>query len=376
MVRIPVIAGFGGINPAGRSSFHHGYRRLIIDKLDQAAAERTYTSLAALMKLDLADALNDQQKQYILDHTLIRQIEPDHFDINAVRFNKRIPVSVFGGESASFILKARHLPSHIPENWDVYRLEDKMVRVDIDGETEFLLPTYRDTLVQAAGQLPSGFNPGSLYPARNHPRGLQMAVYGASDAVQSMGVEWEEICRRVRPDQISVYAGSAMGQLDQNGYGGMIGARFNDKRTTSKHCPFGFAEMPADFINAYVLGSMGSTGTSIGACATFLYNLRQGVSDIKHGVARVVLVGSSEAPVVSDVMDGYSAMGALATDKELLALDASLGLTQANHRRAARPFSSNCGFTIAESSQYVFLMDDELAVELGANVYGAVTDVL
>ncbi|HNF09694.1 MAG TPA: hypothetical protein PLX36_10580, partial [Pseudomonadales bacterium] len=35
MVRLPVIVGFGGINPAGRSSFHHGYRRLVLDVLDE-----------------------------------------------------------------------------------------------------------------------------------------------------------------------------------------------------------------------------------------------------------------------------------------------------------------------------------------------------
>jgi acetoacetyl-[acyl-carrier protein] synthase len=41
--------------------------------------------------------------------------------------------------------------------------------------------------------------------------------------------------------------------------------------------------MPADFVNAYILGSVGSTGTAAGACATFLYNLRMGVDDIKSG---------------------------------------------------------------------------------------------
>jgi len=38
--------------------------------------------------------------------------------------------------------------------------------------------------------------------------------------------------------------------------------------------------MPADFINAYLLGNLGTTGTSVAACATFLYNLRWGIKDI------------------------------------------------------------------------------------------------
>jgi acetoacetyl-[acyl-carrier protein] synthase len=133
--------------------------------------------------------------------------------------------------------------------------------------------------------------------------------------------------------------------------------------------------MAADFINAYVLGSVGSTGTSVGACASFLYNLRLGVQEIQSGKARVAFIGCSEAPILPDVMAGYAAMGALASDADLLKLDAALGVTTPDYRRACRPFSDNCGFTIAESAQYVVLFDDQLAMELGASVHAAVSDV-
>ena len=59
-----------------------------------------------------------------------------------------------------------------------------------------------------------------------------------------------------------------MSQLDYNGNGGMLQARLLGKKVTSKQLPLGFSDMPADFINAYVLGNVGSTGTSLGACAT------------------------------------------------------------------------------------------------------------
>ena len=99
-----------------------------------------------------------------------------------------------------------------------------------------------------------------------------------------------------------------------------------------------------------------------------------GINDIKEGRARAVLVGNAEAPVTPEVIDGYAAMGALATDAELLALDNLPGQDEPNYRRACRPFGENCGFTIAESAQFIVLVDDALALELGANVYGAVTD--
>ncbi|MCH8257312.1 MAG: hypothetical protein IIA75_05340, partial [Proteobacteria bacterium] len=37
---------------------------------------------------------------------------------------------------------------------------------------------------------------------------------------------------------------------------------------------------------------------------------RQGLEDIRSGKFRAVLVGSSEAPLTPDVMEGYRTMGA------------------------------------------------------------------
>ncbi|HSB96155.1 MAG TPA: beta-ketoacyl synthase [Spongiibacteraceae bacterium] len=374
MAKLPLIVGFGGINAAGRSSFHHGYRRMVIDALDQSTADLTLRSLAGVMGLPLDGALSPDQQHYILEHTLIRRIENDWFDPDRVPLNRRMPMEA-GQQPLSFVTKARNLPELLPAGWQVSDLGDRTVRVDISGDTEFLLPCTEVLSVQAAGILPTGFDPSKLYQSRNHPRGLQLSVFAASDALGSLGIDWETIRQHVAPDQISCYAGNAMSQCDENGNGGMLGARYRGKRVTSKQLPFGLLDMPADFVNAYVLGNIGNTGGNAGACATFLYSLRQGLDDIHTGRARVVVVGSSEAPVTPDVMEGFAAMGALAQDKDLLALDAHLGRTTPNYRRAARPFSTNCGFTIAEGAQYIVLMDDELALQLGATIYGAVSDV-
>ena len=368
--RLPVIVGFGGINAAGRASGHHAYARMTHSALSATQQSRTLDSLATLMGLEGGES----HQQFILDHTLVRRIEASHFDVDAVRWNQRLPTD---GDSqpASFDLERKYLPDIIPPHWEVKGTSVTHVNVQIVGQQDFLLPTYREFDVKSAGQLPSGFEPGTLYPSRNHPRGLQMTVYAASDALGSIGLDWETISSRVAPDQISVYAGSAMGQLDGAGAGGMIKSRYNGQRVTSKYCPLSFAEMPADFINAYVLGSLGSTGASLGACASFLYNLRHGIDDIRNGRARVVFVGAAEAPITPEILEGYSAMGALATEKGLRNLD-GLQLGEAcDFRRACRPFAENCGFTIAESSQMVVLFDDELAMELGATVFGAAIDV-
>ncbi|TNF32571.1 MAG: beta-ketoacyl synthase [Gammaproteobacteria bacterium] len=362
---LPVITGFGGVNAAGRSGGHHGYRRMVIDALPAPLAAATWQDLAALT--------GQQDRDWLAANSLVRKIGPELFDTEQVPMNRRLRLQPGQGSEQVFVLKNMMLPEVLPAGWQVKPLDDKHSVVTVQGDLEVLLPDTRSVTVRSAGQLPTGFQPDALYASRNHPRGIQMTVYGASDALGVLGIDWEAIRARVPADQVSVYAGSGMSQLDPNGNGGMMTARLMGKKVTSKHCPFGFAEMPADFINAYLLGSLGNTGTSMGACASFLYNLRMGIADIQSGRARVAIVGNSEAPITPEVMEGYAAMGALATDQDLLELD---GRTEnPDHRRACRPFSTNRGFTIAESAQFIVLMDDALAMEMGATIYGAVSDV-
>ncbi|MEP4147771.1 MAG: beta-ketoacyl synthase [Halioglobus sp.] len=367
---LPVIVSLGGINGAGRASGHHAVARMGYEALDENHQQRTLQALASMMGLPSAQG----QEQYILDHTLIRRIEDSHFNVDAVLWNQRFPTES-NGHPVNFDIERKHLPEDIPPSWKVTPTSVTHVNVNIQGHQDFLLPTNRQFEVKAAGQLPSGYEPGSLYPSRSHPRGLEMTVCAASDALGNLGLDWDMIQSRVPADQISVYAGSAMGQLDSAGAGGMLKARYNGKRVTSKYCPLSLAEMPSDFINAYVLGAMGSTGATLGACASFLYNLKNGIADIRSGRARVAFIGAAEAPINAEVMEGYAAMGALATEKELRQLDGLSDEKIVDQRRACRPFAENCGFTIAESAQMVVLFDDALAMELGATIYGAATDV-
>ena len=371
MSRLPVIVGFGGVNPAGRSSSHHGYRRMVIDELSSSVKDKTFASLAALM--NRTDSTSAEARKVIMDHTLVRRLETNLFNANSIPLHKRATIKSTSDEAISFSIKRNHLPDNIPDDWVVEETGDGVI-VSFKGALDLLFNDTRSSKVLAAGQLPSGFEPEKLYQSRSHPRGLQLTVFGASDALNSLGIHWDEVRRQVPADQISVYASSAMGQLDTNGSGGLLQAGLVGKRVSSKNLPLGLAEMTADFVNAYILGNMGTTGANVGACATFLYNLRQGILDIRSGKSRAVLVGASEAPLTPDVIEGYRTMGALAEDEALKKID-GISKGEADHRRACRPFAENCGFTLSEGSQFIVLFDDALALELGVNIYGAVADV-
>ncbi len=388
MTNLPVIIGFGGINAAGRSSFHHSYRRLISEHLNQQQRSEMITGLATLTnKVSYVDGryvltatgaaisqnqISKQLQESVLDNTLIRPIDPSAYDVENLVLNKAALLRANDGEAITFSLRQRQMPNKVPENWQVTPQENGEYLVRVEGSLDAILHDSRRAPVSAAGQLPTGFAPGTLYQSRNHPRNLQMTVYGASDALRSVGIEWQDIQDQIAPDRIAVYASNSIGQLDEPGFGGLLKNPTQGKRITSKQMPLGYGQMPADFVNAYLLGSVGAVGSSLGACATFLYNLRNAVNDIKSGLRDLVVVGSSDAPITPEVMEGFRTMGALAEDHELCALD---GADSPDLRRTSRPFSSNCGFTMGEGSQWIILASDHLAMKLGAQVFGSVPGV-
>ncbi len=387
--RLPVIVGFGGYNAAGRSSFHHAYRRTVLDSLPAEQQVSTLVSLASMMQLvkyqdghyvstdeaDTTPALTAEQvaekyRSTIVENSLVRRIHKDLFDVDRVPQTKDLELT--NGKTTQFELRRRDIPNPPPSNWQIETIDDKVVRITIEGDMSIKMTSFRALEMQAAGFLPTGFNPAEQYNSRFHPRGLQMAILGASDAINSMGIPWQAVLDTVNPDEVATFACSGLGQMDDYGAGGYMQARLCSDRPSSKQMPLSLNSMPADFVNAYVCGNVGTTGSMAGACASFLYNLRLAVDDIAAGRHRVVICGSSEAPVTPEVLEGFGAMSALATDVRLAKLDKT---DKADHRRASRPFAENCGFVMGESTQYFILMDESLAIELGAEIYGAVSDV-
>ena len=382
---LPVIVGFGGYNAAGRSSSHQAFRRMILESLPVEEQIDTVVSLACLMVqvTKEGEGYRDQQgallsalevdqrfRQEVLNGTLIRKIEL--FDPAKVPGHKKISLTDDANQPVQFSMLKRDLPKVPPQDWQIRDRENGTVEITACGSSQYLVESHYELIAKAAGQLPSGFKPADHYNSRFHPRSLQMALLGASDAVHSIGIPWESIAKSVSPDEVGVYSSSALSQMTEEGFGGLMQARLRGGRTTAKQVPLGLNSMPADFINAYVLGSVGHTEAITGACASFLYVLQAAVRDIRSGRRRVAILGNAEAAVTPEVSEGFANMSALGSDENLCKLD---GTETPDWRRASRPFGHNCGFTLSEATQYIVLMDDALAIELGADIHGAVPEV-
>ena len=334
---LALITGFGGINSAGRSSSHISYKNLIFDTLT------------------LKDQLEVLQDLAVMEGI----IEPIGRSWETT-----------SGDSID-------LKSYLIENQKSIRSETMVRKIDREiYDTDGII--MNDIQASAGGQLPSGFDPSSLYAARQHPKALQMTVFGMGDALGQLGIDWDVIQSKIGPDEVAVFSGAAIGQMDKFGFSGLMQSRLKGSRASSKNLALGLVEMSADFINAYILGSVGRTGHCVGACATFLYNLQLGKEAIESGSARFVVVGGAEAPITPEVVDGFYAMSALSDDKRMLELQALQNESienGPNQIKACRPFGNNIGMVLGESAQFTILMDDALALELGANIYGSVPSV-
>ena len=334
---LAVISGFGGINSSGRSSNFLGYKNLVFNSLQE-----------------------EEQLEVLQDLAILQG---------------KIETVGTGWETVSG--DSINLKEYLLENLSSIR-KDCFIR-KIDKETYDSDGVILDQIkASAAGQLPKGFDPSTYYPARQHPKALQMTIFGMSDAIGQLGFKWEEVQKRINPDEVSVFSGAAIGQLDSFGFGGLMQSRIKGSRASSKNLALGLVEMSADFINAYVLGNVGRTGHSVGACATFLYNLQMGKEAIESGSSKVSIVGAAEAPITPEIIDGFFAMSALSDDKRMLELQASNGESIDSgpiQTRACRPFGNNAGMVLGESSQFVILMEANLAIELGADIYGSVASV-
>lgn len=341
-----------------------------MDTLTPSETARTVNQIGALIGLGPDISMNEAQARHVLENTLIRRIHPDWFNPDAVPLNRLGHTK----ETSSIWLGPLQIPNPLPVGWSVGRKEGRLTEYVIEPG-DLLKPCTRKLSVQAAGMAPTGFRPDMFYPSRNHPRTLQLALFALSDCWLSSGLQWHHIKHHIAPNQVAVFAGSSIGQMDESGFGGMLKSALLGKRTTSKQLPLGYPQMPADFSNAYVLGSLGRSGASMGACASFLYNLHNAVDGIQEGRFKVAIVGGADCPITPEVIEGFRAMGALAEDQGLRELDGLGDTDTPNYRRTSRPFGLNCGFTMGESSQYVILMDDQLALELGATIYGSVPTV-
>ncbi len=325
---IPCLVGFGGLTPAGRGSHNLSYSRMIYDLESEQNKLNYLKSVLTLCGLidETTEAPEIEQlilskENEVLENTLMRKLDYEFFRNTFWSYDYEMPAN-------------------------------------------------------ACGQLPYRLDPVTHYASRQHPKALGMSIVGFTDAMSDAGFDLRKEIDTYGRDKVGCFAGCAVMNMDRYSGDGLFASYPMGKRASSKHISFTLPEMTADFINAYVTGSLGITGHFIGACATSLYNLNAGVELIKSGKSELVIVGAAEAILGPPAYIGFSAMGAMATDERMTNLQQLLGEgDDLDYTKFCRPFGDNMGMVCGESAGFAILMSDRLALEVGANIRGCFLNV-
>ena len=325
---IPCLVGFGGLTPAGRGSHNLSYSRMIYDLESEQNKFNYLKSVLTLCGLidETTEATEIEQlilskENEVLENTLMRKLDYEFFRNTFWSYDYEMPAN-------------------------------------------------------ACGQLPYRLDPVTHYASRQHPKALGMSIVGFTDAMSDAGFDLRKEIDTYGRDKVGCFAGCAVMNMDRYSGDGLFASYPMGKRASSKHISFTLPEMTADFINAYVTGSLGITGHFIGACATSLYNLNAGVELIKSGKSELVIVGAAEAILGPPAYIGFSAMGAMATDERMTNLQQLLGEgDDLDYTKFCRPFGDNMGMVCGESAGFAILMSDRLALEVGANIRGCFLNV-
>ena len=325
---IPCLVGFGGLTPAGRGSHNLSYSRMIYDlESDQNKFNYLKSVLTLCGLIDETTEVPEieqlilRKENEVLENTLMRKLDYEFFRNTFWSYDYEMPAN-------------------------------------------------------ACGQLPFRLDPVTHYASRQHPKALGMSIVGFTDAMSDAGFDLRKEIDSYGRDKVGCFAGCAVMNMDRYSGDGLFASYPMGKRASSKHISFTLPEMTADFINAYVTGSLGITGHFIGACATSLYNLNAGVELIKSGKSELVIVGAAEAILGPPAYIGFSAMGAMATDERMTNLQQLLGEGEdLDYTKFCRPFGDNMGMVCGESAGFAVLMSDRLALEVGANIRGCFLNV-
>ena len=237
-----------------------------------------------------------------------------------------------------------------PETWEAMRAGrcgiGRIGRFDAEGFA-----------VQVAAEV-KGFDGGSLFgarEARHLDRCVQFAMAAADEAMADSGLGAQGA---VDPERLGVYIGSGIGGVET--YTEQV--HLMEKKGLRRASPYLVAMMIPNMATGNVAirhNAQGPTLPVVTACATSAHAVGEAFRAVKHGYADAILAGGAEAPIIPEVISGFTACRSLTTNPD--------------PDEACRPFDADRdGFVMGEGGCVLALEAWEHAVARGARIYAEV----
>lgn len=190
--------------------------------------------------------------------------------------------------------------------------------------------------------------------ARRMDRYTQLAVVAAEEAMKDAAIEEGTY----DPFDISVLVTSGIGGLNTMEENMKKMAEKGPGRVSPFFIPMNILNMAAGEISIRT-GAMGASFAPVSACASGTHSIGEGFRAIKHGYAKVAVVGGTEGSITPMAVAGFSNMKALNETTDAT--------------RASIPFDKDRkGFVMGEGAGVLILEELESALARGATIYGEV----
>ena len=228
----------------------------------------------------------------------------------------------------------------------------------IDGETGIDLITSYDTTdqpVRIAGEV-KGFEPTDYgiekKEVKKLARNTQFALVATKMALEDANFKIDE----TNADDVGVLVSAGVGGIEimEEQYRTML--EKGPKRISPFTIPAMIENMAAGNIAIYY-GAKGPNKSIVTACASGTHSIGDGFDLIRHGRAKAMIVGGTEASVTQFCINSFANMKALSTRNE-------------TPKTASRPFSKDRdGFVMGEGAGILILEELESALARGAKIY-------
>ena len=191
--------------------------------------------------------------------------------------------------------------------------------------------------------------------AKHLDRCVQFAMAAADEAMADAGLDAEGA---VDHERLGVYIGSGIGGVET--YTEQV--HLMGEKGPRRASPYLVAMMIPNMAAGNVAirhNAQGPTLPVVTACATSAHAVGEAFRAIKHGYADAILAGGAEAPIIREVVAGFTACRALSTNPD--------------PATACRPFDAERdGFVMGEGGCVLALEQWEHAVARGARIYAEV----
>lgn len=180
----------------------------------------------------------------------------------------------------------------------------------------------------------------------------QYALGAACQAVKDSGLKSGE---NISAEDFGVYMGSGIGGIDTFGIEHEKIMNYGPRRVSPYFIPMMIANMATGKI-AIEFNAQGPSLPVVTACATSTNAIGEAYRAIKHGYAKAIIAGGSEAAIVPLAVAGFCSCKALTESEDPMC--------------ASIPFDARrSGFVMGEGAGAVILEEYEHAVARGAKIY-------